>query len=273
MIGYVSRLLKLFHREEQQRKRRFNIPHNQILDAANYVINKFGYVSIPQVEEELRRRSKPVDGHSPNDLAGAIGSALTRLAEKNRLHWKYLDGCRIYYRELVTERQEPGEISLPIQSEVVLSPQPEYTDREPEAGTGYDWRKRYRPAISDDGSGQADILVPLNGSDPMEFYSRLSKWDEQLGIVTRIIRNGYANLNKDVHSGASKRGTKGTRGYELAHNIAKNIKLLFRCYGMSYNVRISKPSDHGPISIELDESIRIKLERIFNHLQQIKKHS
>ncbi len=273
MREYFSGLLRhMFHNDEPQpRKKKFNISYGKLPDIADSIIKRTGYVSLQQMLSELSRYYN-LGEYSVDSVNGTVGSKLREFAERRKWNSKKLDGNPIYFPDMVFENQTSpqsintvpvsvGELASELLPMGTLDAINAIELEEVEAP--YDWRQHYeKPVTNDNGPQPAYTLMLVNGSNPVGFYLRLLRWDEQSGVIRKLIEEGYAGFGGHFHANKSKRD-KGVRGGEFANQVARNIRLLFRCYEKDASIYVH-PTD---AYIKMDEPARRELDRIFTHLQ------
>ncbi len=255
-------------RDEQRVFIASNLSYARRISVAYEVMKIHGGASLPLIESYLSevggRHTKGRAVHRTPEFDGTFGQALTRAAEV--YGWTLDENGHQTYRpgtiESVQVTEEMSETTLPAAGQIFYVPLRSSADEMPRFDEEGKMPKRQR-YFPDQRSSHEPVLAPVNGSDPMEFYSRLSRWDSIDGIVTELTKKGRVEVGTDYHSNIGKKD-KGLRGDGYLSNVGKNIRLLLHCYGMTPVVTVNF-NDHY---IQLDDATRIELGRVYRHLQE-----
>ena len=248
--------------------RKFRISGKKISDAINYTLQREGYASIPDVERELERRGHDLSQYKPTDLEGAVGGTLGRMGLSKR----YDGGVTVYYPDKISSRNIQPDIPYKASPPSVLissAPSVQKAEKTDTKGPNkhYDWRKWHRQIkqVRIDPEKSEEIrtgLVALAGYDPMPFYQRLMRWDENFGVVQKLFSEGYINVDNQFHSNTGK-DTGGVRGREFIQQLSRNIRLLLRCYDIQASIFIH----HSDAYMQLkDEDTKTKFREIMESL-------
>lgn len=211
-------------------KRVTNVPYKRVLGIVRRKVNEEGFVYAQAILSEIIMSDEETE-YDAERLEVKINNALRRAASAEGWDSKFIDRTtKIYYPLMQTSL--PGSLRQP--------------------------RDEDNP----------ETLISVNGSDPMPFYRKLYRWNNNFGVIRDLIDTGYVEFDNYAH-GSTGRDDKGVRGGELSSEMAKNIRLLFRCFGKKASVYIPPSARDVNSFIRIGESTRIELERIFTHLQEI----